>query len=185
MSEPTQHPLRALDAIEGVALSDLRAFEDERGVFNEAYRRAWFPETDWTRTQINRSFSKAGVLRGLHYHFHQVDYWLVLMGTLRAGLVDLRASSPTFGAALTIDIRADDYQGLFIPTGVAHGFYAVTDVLLLYVVNNYYDGGRDEHGIAWNDPQFKVAWGVDAPNISPRDRDNPPFADLAAEFKPE
>ena len=63
--------------IDGIKYVHLRGFGDERGRFMETFRREWFPERSWDMIQANRSDSVAGVLRGLHYHFHQVDYWYV------------------------------------------------------------------------------------------------------------
>ena len=60
--------------INGVQFVKLRAFEDERGYFMETFRKEWFPQRQWDRIQTNRNFSKAGVLRGLHYHHHQVSF---------------------------------------------------------------------------------------------------------------
>jgi len=159
------------------------AFGDERGRFMETFRKEWFPQRSWENLQANRSISKAGVLRGLHYHFHQVDYWFVANGSIRAALYDLRFSSPTFGTAQTLDIGDHDEKGLFIPTGVAHGFVAITDAILVYIVDNYYDGA-DEHGIAWNDPDVAIPWGVEAPILSPRDADNPWLKDIPSEMLP-
>jgi dTDP-4-dehydrorhamnose 3,5-epimerase len=61
--------------------------------------------------------------------------------------------------------------GLLIPSGVAHGFYALTAATLTYLVDNYYDG-QDEHGVAWNDPTLAVPWGITDPILSARDRAN-------------
>ena len=119
--------------------------------------------------------SEAGVLRGLHYHHQQVDYWHVLEGTLRAGLVDLRQSSSTQGNAHIIQIKDSDDLGLYIPPGVAHGFFGLTRVTLLYFVDNYYDGS-DEYGVAWDDPEIGLEWGIESPNLSNRDRRNPRYA---------
>jgi dTDP-4-dehydrorhamnose 3,5-epimerase len=55
----------------------------------ETFRKVWFPQRSWDIVQTNRSDSKAGVLRGLHYHHEQVDYWIVLRGRIRVGLADL------------------------------------------------------------------------------------------------
>ena len=83
-----------------------------------------------------------------------------------------------------LDIGETNTIGLFIPCGVAHGFYALTDATLMYVVNQYYDGGADENGVAWNDPELGVAWGVDSPILSPRDQHNPLLKDIPADKKP-
>ncbi len=163
-------------AIPGVLLVELRPFADDRGRFTETFRKEWFPQRAWTNVQSNRSDSRAGVLRGLHYHFNQVDYWYLAAGRIRVGLADLRRSSPTFRATHTIDVDAADSRGLYIPCGVAHGFLALTDVTLFYTVDNYYDGG-DEFGLAWDDPDVTVAWRpAAAPVLSGRDAANPRFA---------
>ena len=151
----------------------------------ETFRKEWFPQANWDRLQSNRSDSAAGVLRGLHYHFEQVDYWLPLRGQMRVGLVDLRRSSPTYLSAATLDIGDDNPVGLFIPEGVAHGFAALTDCTLIYIVNNYYDGGADEYGIAWNDPQVNIDWGIANPALSKRDQENPVIADIPPAAQPE
>lgn len=163
--------------IAGVKFAKLRAFTDERGFFMETFRKAWFPERTWEIVQTNRNFSKAGVLRGLHYHHKQVDYWCVMQGTIRVALADLRPSSPTFRASETLEIGDNNHTGIFIPVGVAHGFLSLTDSTLTYVVDNYYSGD-DELGVAWDDPELKIAWGIDAPILSERDRQNPRLADI-------
>ncbi len=175
--------LQPSDRIDGVYTVPMRIFADERGRFMETFRREWFPFVSWERIQTNRSDSIAGVLRGLHYHFNQIDYWFVMRGTIRAGLVDLRPSSPTYMQTQTIDMGEDNLIGLFIPVGVAHGFYALTDCTLTYIVNNYYDGA-DEFGVAWNDPDINMAWGVADPLISPRDAANPLLKDIPADKLP-
>lgn len=171
-------------SIHGVCLVHLKSHADQRGQFTEIFRKEWFPQRSWNEIQSNRSSSDAGVLRGLHYHHHQVDYWLVLQGTLRAGLVDLRQSSPTRGNAQIIQIEAADDLGLYIPSGVAHGFLGLTRVILLYVVDNYYDGS-DEYGVAWNDPEVGLDWGIEKPNISERDRNNPRVSEINPSDLPE
>jgi dTDP-4-dehydrorhamnose 3,5-epimerase len=95
------------------------------------------------------------------------------------GLADLRPNSPTFKTGITLDLTADTPQGLFIPVGVAHGFYALTDMMLVYVVNQYYNGGKDENGVAWDDPQLGVNWDVQDPILSKRDMQNPRLEDIA------
>lgn len=170
--------------IKDVQLVTLTPYADERGRFMETFRKAWFPQRSWEIIQSNRSDSKAGVLRGLHYHFHQVDYWYVVSGRIRAGLCDLRPGSPTYGATQIVEIGEGNPLGLFIPIGVAHGFVALTEATLTYVVDNYYDGA-DEHGIAWNDPDIALPWGVESPLLSPRDAANPWLKEIPAEKLPK
>jgi dTDP-4-dehydrorhamnose 3,5-epimerase len=168
------------NSIDGVQLVDLIVWADERGRFLETFRKEWFPQRAWERVQTNRSDSKAGVLRGLHYHFHQVDYWYVARGRIRVGLADLRPDSPTYLRSAAIEMADEDAVGLYIPTGVAHGFVALTDATLTYLVDNYYDNS-DENGVRWDDPQLAVPWGVEAPLLSPRDQQNPLLADIPPE----
>lgn len=177
---PLLHPH---DTIADVALTNLRAFRDDRGQFVETFRASWFPQADWSRIQTNRSDSAQGVLRGLHYHFHQVDYWVVTRGTIRVGLADLRPGSPSYLTSAVIDIDAENPRGLFVPVGVAHGFYAVTDCTLTYLVNNYYDSS-DEHGVAWDDPDLAVPWGVPSAVLSPRDMTNRPWREIPTDVRP-
>jgi dTDP-4-dehydrorhamnose 3,5-epimerase len=175
--------IRESTRIQGIQVVTFKSFADERGRFVETFRTAWFPQRRWDIIQSNRSDSKANVLRGLHYHFYQVDYWYVVRGTIRAGLVDIRPDSPTYGVSETIEMGDDRQIGLFIPIGVAHGFLTLTDATLTYIVDNYYDGD-DEHGVAWNDPELNVPWGVERPLISPRDAANPRLRDILPEKLP-
>ncbi len=169
--------------IAGVKFVKLAAFFDDRGRFLETFRCDWFPERAWDKVQTNRSDSKAGVLRGLHYHFMQVDYWYCVQGQIRVALADLRRHSSTFEASETVVIGEGNQMGVFIPVGVAHGFVALTDATLTYVVDNYYTGG-DELGVAWNDPTLAIDWGVESPILSDRDRNNPTLDQIPEDKMP-
>lgn len=169
--------------IDGVQIVTLNVFDDERGQFRETFRQEWFPQRSWDKLQSNMSQSRAGVLRGLHYHFEQVDYWVVTAGKIRAALYDLRRGSPTYGVAQTIEMGNEQQIGLYIPIGVAHGFVSLTAATLIYFVDNYYTG-LDEFGVAWNDPVLGIDWGIDAPLVSPRDAANPFLQDIPAAHLP-
>lgn len=171
-------------AIVGVQIVHLQAFADERGRFLETFRKEWFPQRTWDIIQCNRSDSRRHVLRGLHYHHHQVDYWYAPRGRLLVALADIRTGSPTYLATQMLEMGEENEVGLFIPTGVAHGFCALTDVTLTYIVDNYFNGGRDENGVAWNDPAFNLSWGVAEPLVSQRDQNNPLLKDLPPEARP-
>jgi dTDP-4-dehydrorhamnose 3,5-epimerase len=175
--------IEELSVIKDVFVVTLQPFEDERGRFMETFRKEWFPQRSWEAMQSNRSDSRAGVLRGLHYHFQQVDYWHVVKGKIRAALYDLRPDSPTSGTAYTLEMDAEGPVGLFIPVGVAHGFVALADATLIYIVDKYYDG-RDEFGVAWNDPDIALPWGVDEPMVSARDAANPLLKDIPRDKLP-
>ena len=175
--------IRESDHIKDVKFTELDVFSDERGAFVESFRKEWFPERSWDVVQANRSDSKAGVLRGLHYHFHQVDYWYPVAGRLRVGLYDLRTNSPTRGAREVFELGERTPMGVLVPVGVAHGFLALTDASLTYLVDNYYDDS-DEHGVAWNDPEIGIPWGLETPSVSARDAKNPLLADIPLESRP-
>ena len=169
--------------ISGVKLIHLSSYSDERGSFAEIFRKEWFPDRSWANIQSNRSVSAQGVVRGLHYHHNQVDYWHVTRGIIKAGLVDLRKSSSTSGNTLLLDLSAESNMGLYIPTGIAHGFACLTEATLIYFVDNYYDGS-DEYGVAWNDPKFNLDWGISDPVLSERDLANPLLKQLPPETRP-
>lgn len=172
------------DIIAGVKFANLKVWADDRGHFLETFRKEWFPEQSWGVIQTNCSYSQTHVLRGLHYHLHQVDYWFAPQGTIRVALVDLRRSSPTRGASQTLEIGEDNPMGLFVPIGIAHGFVALTNATLTYLVDNYYDGS-DELGVAWNDPALGVTWGIRDPILSPRDLQNPRLKDIPRHQLPD
>jgi dTDP-4-dehydrorhamnose 3,5-epimerase len=155
---------------------------DERGRFVETYRRSWFARGR-EMVQGNRTEKQAGAVVGLHYHLHQADYWYVLRGKARVILHDLRTGSPTEGATLAIDLDGDADRGVFIPPGVAHGFASLTDLLMWYLVDNYYNPA-DELGVAWDDPEVGADWGVANPVLSARDQANPRRADIESSVQP-
>ena len=136
--------------------------------------------------QANRAERVAGSLVGLHYHRFQADYWTVTDGLVRVVLHDLRAGSPTDGATLCLDLGGngpDRYRGLYIPPGVAHGFAALTDATVAYLVDGTYDPA-DELGVAWDAPVIGANWGLVDPVLSNRDRVNPVRADLVTDQIP-
>ena len=160
---------------------------DERGLFVETYRRAWVPGAR-EMIQGNRGDRQAGSIVGLHYHLHQADYWYVPEGRARVVLHDLREGSPTDGNTLVFELgRADDgthdHHGVYIPPGVAHGFGALTDMTITYLVDGYYNPA-DELGVAWDDPVIGADWGIADPVLSARDQKNPRRDDLDARSRP-
>ena len=151
-------------AIPGVLLAQPERFEDDRGWFMEILREDAFGVSF---VQGNHSHSRAGVLRGLHYHAKQSDAWYVVSGQAQVGLADLRTRTNR-PAALAIEMSAHDPTVLYIPPGVAHGFLAVTELDLIYWVTHYFDT-TDEHGVAWNDLMLAVPWKTARPILSDRD----------------
>ncbi len=160
------------DRIAGVRLLVPEVYSDERGFFVETFRRQWLPDCGHEMLQANRAHRSAGSVVGLHYHLHQADYFHIIVGRARLVLHDLRSGSETDGNTLVVDMSAEEPLGVYIPPGVAHGFSALTDVILTYLVDGYYNPA-DELGLAWDDPQVGADWGVASPLLSERDRTNP------------
>jgi len=150
--------------IEGVELYPLSRREDERGWFLELRRESWLPAP--TR-QTNVSFSREGVIRGLHYHDRgQNDLFACLQGTARVVVIDREA-----GETFTVDIGDENPVGVWIPGRHAHGFEALTDLLFCYHVTEEYDpADPDEHEIPWDDPRVKHLWSTQSPILSSRDK---------------
>lgn len=157
-------------------------YGDVRGRFIETYRRSWFP-LGREMVQGNRSDRQRGAVVGLHYHLHQADYWYVSRGRARVVLHDLRVGSPTDGATEILEIGEHNDRGLFIPPGVGHGFAAVTDLTLTYLVDSYYNPS-DELGVAWDDLELRADWGVADPVVSARDRANPRRSEIPEHLRP-
>ena len=126
------------ERIADVMIVEPQSFADDRGRFLESYRRSWFP-LGREMVQGSRSDKTAGSLVGLHYHLHQADYWYVLQGRAQVVLHDLRVGSETEGRTLEIEAGDSNEIGVFIPPGVAHGFVAITDMTLTYLVDSYYN----------------------------------------------
>jgi dTDP-4-dehydrorhamnose 3,5-epimerase len=149
--------------IEGLELIPLTVVADERGWFAEVRRESRLPKPT---VQTNISFSRRGVIRGLHYHERgQDDLFTCLTGTARVVVLD-RDSGETFSA----DIGDDNPVAVYVPGHHAHGFEALTDLIFCYHVTAEYDpNDPDEHGVAWDDPRIRDLWSTQSPILSARD----------------
>jgi dTDP-4-dehydrorhamnose 3,5-epimerase len=149
--------------VNGVRRIPLRKFDDERGWFAEIYRESWLPER---ARQANLSFSRAGVIRGLHFHRRgQDDLFVCLRGTARVVILDVET-----GETFSEDIGDENPVAIHITHGLAHGYEALTDVLFLYEVTREYDpADPDEHNVPWDDPRVAHLWSTRSPILSARD----------------
>lgn len=149
--------------IEGLERLPLRRVEDDRGWFCELRRDSAFPAP---MRQTNVSFSRAGVIRGLHFHARgQSDLFACLRGSARVVVLD-RESGETYRE----DIGEDNPVAVYIPGHHAHGFEALTDILFCYHVTVEYDpNDPDEHTVPWNDPRVAHLWSSRTPILSARD----------------
>jgi dTDP-4-dehydrorhamnose 3,5-epimerase len=150
--------------IEGIEQIPLEYRRDERGWLLEVRRESRLPKATM---QTNVSFSRQGVIRGLHFHERgQDDLFTCLTGMARVVILD-RGSGEVFSA----DIGEDNPVALYIPGHHAHGFEALTDLLFCYHVTAEYDpADPDEHQIPWDDPRVRSFWSTPSPILSERDR---------------
>lgn len=168
--------------IAGAYLIDLDVFEDERGFFLEAYQKRRYADLGLFRefVQDNHSFSKKGVLRGLHYQVSRpVGHLIyVLRGRIFDVGLDLRPASPTFGKHAAFMLSDERRQQLYLPPGVAHGFCALGESNeILYKCTEYYYPD-DEAGVLWNDPDLGIDWPIADPSIKERDLTFPRLKDI-------
>lgn len=170
------------EVIAGVVIVTPDVHGDNRGCLIETWRKEWVPGSA-DMIQANRADRRKDALVGLHYHRYQADFWYVPFGQALVALHDLRLSSPTEGATLTLEIGESNHRALYIPPGVAHGFYALTDMTITYLVDHYYDTA-DELGVAWNDPDLGIEWPGTSPELSGRDRANPKRSDIPHDLRP-
>lgn len=163
--------------IPDVLIIESRIFDDDRGWFFESFNEKDFSTAVGKQVrfvQDNHSFSKKGVLRGLHYQTKQTQGKLVrvVKGSVFDVALDLRNSSPTFSKWVGIELTAENKKQLWIPEGFAHGFLALSDeVEFLYKTTNYWHSSS-EQCIAWNDPTLYIQWpqlGMD-PILNPKDQ---------------
>jgi len=159
----------------GVILRDLITCEDHRGALTEVFRARWAGEQGFV--QWNYVQTAGNTLRGVHVHPTHSDYLVVLKGRLLLGLRDLRRTSSSFGSSTLIELRGERLQGVFVPPGVAHGFYFPETSLYIYGVTDYWNLA-DELGCRWNDPELSIQWPDIDPVVSERDQFAPTFQGL-------
>lgn len=155
--------------IDGVLLLKPRVFGDERGFFLESYNQQTFHALGITDNfvQDNHSKSARGVLRGLHYQIRHAQAKLVrvVAGAVYDVAVDIRRGSPTFGKWYGTVLSAENKHLLYIPAGLAHGFYTLEDnTEFLYKCSDFY-APEYERTLLWNDPQLAVDWCLTAPPL--------------------
>jgi len=173
--------------IEGLCIITPDVFSDERGFFFEGYQKERYQKlgVEAEFVQDNISFSKKGVLRGLHYQvppFDQGKLVSVLQGSVLDVAVDIRSASPTFGKYVSVELSAENKKQFFIPSGFAHGFLALEEgTLFQYKCTNVYSKECDR-GILWNDPELGIEWGIVNPILSPKDEQHPFWKDMLREF---
>ena len=112
-------------------------------------------------SQDNHSFSKFGVIRGLHYQSEnaaQGKLVQVIEGEIFDVAVDIRRNSKTYSSWIGVELKEDLHQSLWIPSGFAHGFLTLSEFAdVQYVVSNKWDKNL-ERCIIWNDKRINIDW---------------------------
>lgn len=159
-----------------------KVFQDGRGFFLETHQNARYQEKGIAASfvQDNHSFSKRGVIRGMHFQSEpgQAKLVRVAVGKIYDVIVDIRPNSPTFGKWEGVYLDDQQHQQLFVPVGFAHGFCVISpEAHVLYKVSAPYHPDT-EKGFRFNDPDIGIQWPLEAPIVSERDQSCPPFSKL-------
>ena len=161
-----------------------RTIRDARGRFVKHFHYDQFRrhglETDFREQYYSESIQ--GVLRGLHFQAPPADHAKLVyavQGKVLDVFLDLRKGSPTFGKHLTVELSADQGNAVYLPHGMAHGFYAKSLAVLVYNVTTVYSSEHDQ-GIRWD--SAAIDWPDTNPIVSERDQQLPKFSDYQSPF---
>lgn len=177
-------------SIPDVKLITPRIFRDERGFFSETWNAHALAEAGITAAfvQDNHAMSRdVGTLRGLHLQrepMAQDKLVRVARGAILDVAVDVRASSPTYGRFVAVELSARNWQQLWVPKGFAHGYCTLEpDTEVIYKVTALYAPDH-EAGIAFDDPAIAIPWPVtrESAVLSEKDRALPPLVDTGVLF---
>ena len=173
----------------GVLVIEPRVFGDERGFFLETWQRERYAAAGIPpgMVQDNQSFSRRGVLRGLHIqHPHaQGKLVQVYQGEVFDVAVDLRRGSPSFGRWIGVTLSGADKRQLWVPPGFAHGFLVTSETALFaYKCSDYYHP-ETEFSVRWDDPEIGIRWPLEGvPELSQKDREAPLLAEVSPDRLP-
>ena len=171
-------------AIDGPLVIRPRVISDTRGFFMECFRERAFLDQGITDrfVQDNCSFSRGGVVRGLHYQRIQPQAKLitVMQGRVLDVIVDIRRESPTRGQHVAVELSDRNKEILYVPIGFAHGFAVLSESALFHYKCSDYYCPEGERGLLWSDPDLDIDWGIAEPIVSTRDAALPRMRDVAA-----
>lgn len=170
--------------IPGLLVIEPRIFGDSRGWFLESWNKERYKQAGIMEDfcQDNMSFSRKGVLRGLHFQSPNPQGKLVsvALGEVYDVAVDLRRYSPTFGKWYGIVLSGEKKNQLFVPKGFAHGFCVLSETALFtYKCTDFYNS-KAELCIKWNDPSIGIDWPTRDPELSPKDSEGIRLEDIPA-----
>ena len=174
--------------IKGVLLVKPEVFRDDRGLFIETYSEKKYFEKGLKEkfVQDNYSHSKKNTIRGLHYQLKNPQGKLVrvLRGKVLDVVVDIRQGFPTFGENVSVILDDTNFNQLYMPHGIAHGFFVISEsVDFEYKCTDYYYP-EDQYGIAYNDPFLDIKFPSDQVIISSQDKSFLPLKDVPKNLLP-
>ncbi len=173
----------------GLVILEPQTFRDDRGHFTEAYNYEVLKKNniDIVFVQDNQSFSKRGVIRGLHFQNNpkaQTKLVRVLRGVIVDVVVDLRKDQPTFRMIHSVELSAENGRQLLVPKGFAHGFSVLSESAeVLYKCDEFYSP-QHESGINLEDPTLNIDWRMPVGDriVSSKDRALPMLANSNFNF---
>ncbi len=184
-----EHPMNVTPTdLPEVLLIEPKRFRDARGYFQETWNQSrWLAQgLPETMVQDNMSWSRRGVLRGLHFQHPGAQGKLVyvLAGQVFDVAVDVRVGSPRFGQWVGFDLSLENNRQLYIPEGFAHGFCVLSaTALVAYKCTTPYRP-ECEVGMVWNDPEVGIDWPLAHPILAPKDAALSRLHELSAEQLP-
>jgi dTDP-4-dehydrorhamnose 3,5-epimerase len=157
---------------------------DDRGQFVKTFHSEYFESNNLETNFVEQyySISKKGVLRGMHFQKPPHEHAKVVYctaGTILDVALDLRIGSPMYGKHISLELSANSGNMLYLPSGVAHGFYALSEATVLYNVSSVYSPESDA-GVMWN--SFDMNWPNKSPDLSDRDTTFPTLEDFQSPF---
>ncbi len=166
-----------------VLIFEPAVYQDERGLLFESFNQKNMEDAVGRKVrfvQDNQSHSIKNVLRGLHYQIEQPQGKLVRVvhGEVFDVAVDLRRRSPTFGKWSGVVLSAENNKQVWIPSGMAHGFLALSETAdVFYKLTDYY-APQHARSLLWNDPRIGIAWPTgQSPILSAKDRSALPLSE--------
>jgi dTDP-4-dehydrorhamnose 3,5-epimerase len=173
--------------IPGLVLIKPQVFDDGRGFFLELYKHSDFATAGIQEHLVQDNYSKSakGVLRGLHYQKNpkaQGKLVICIKGKIFDVAVDIRTGSPHYGKWAGVELSGENKRLLYVPAGFAHGFQVVSDMAeVLYKCTEEYSPANDR-GVIWSDPEIGIAWPLNDPLLSGKDKIHPFLKDADNNF---
>jgi len=165
----------------GTFLIEQERHADDRGFFARTWCADEFARHGLAASLVQCSTSynrRRGTLRGLHYQappFAECKLVRCTRGALYDVALDLRPDSPSFRSWIGYELDPENGRALYLPPGVAHGFYCLSDDTEVSYQMSIPHQPQAARGVRWNDSFHRVVWPGPVAVIAERDRDYPDF----------